>query len=144
MFFGAGLLFIILRIAYPSVFVNVAEVNEIPGSLGFAFINMFKPENLFSIWTLIVILIVVFICPHMHMSWADVKGATTGAITLILATAGMSLATVIMSVAVKTLIQGVMNTFVTYYIYALILGLIASIIMTICFGLVSLIRGKGL
>jgi len=41
-------------------------------------------------------------------------------------------------------IQGAMNTFVTYYIYALVLGLIMSVIMTVCFGLLSIVRGKGL
>jgi hypothetical protein len=144
MFFGAGLLFIVLRIAYPSSFTEVAEISEIPGALRFAFGDMFTLSNLLTVWTPIVFLIIIFICPHMHMSWADVKGATSGAIALIAAAFLLSLASVIIPADVMAQIQGVMNTFVTYYIYALALGLIVSIVMTACFGVVSLIRGKGL
>jgi hypothetical protein len=144
MFFGAGLLFIVLRVAYPSGFTEVTEISEIPGALGFAFRDMFALENLLTVWTPIVFLIIIFICPHMHMSWADVKGATSGAIALIAAAFLLSLASVIIPADVTAQIQGVMNTFVAYYIYALILGLIMSLIMTVCFGVVSLIRGKGL
>ena len=142
MFFGAGLLFIILRIAYPSSFPEVAEISEMPGSLAFAFTNMFKPENLLTMWTPIVLLITVFICPHMHMSWADVKGATSGAVTLMIAAVVVSLASVVIPVDAMASIQGALNTFVTYYIYALALGLIMSILMTVCLGIISLIRSK--
>jgi len=144
MFFGAGLLFIVLRVAYPSSFTDVAEMGEIPSSLAFAFGDMFTLSNLLTIWTPIVFLIVIFICPHMHMSWADVKGATSGAVALILAAFVFSLASAIIPSDVMEQIQGAMNTFVAYYIYALVLGLIVSLIMTVCFGVVSLIRGKGL
>jgi hypothetical protein len=144
MLFGAGLLFLILRIAYPAVFINVAGINEISSSLSFAFANMFKAENLFTLWTPIIFLIILFICPHMHMSWADVKGATSGAITMIIIAFLLSLSSVLIPIEIMAQIQNAMNTFVTYYIYALILGLIISVIMTVCFGLISLIRGKGL
>jgi hypothetical protein len=144
MFFGAGLLFVVLRVAHPSSFTEVAGISEIPGSLGFAFREMFTPSNLLTIWTPVVFLFILFICPHMHMSWADVKGATSGAVALIIAAFLLSLASVIIPADVMAQIQGVMNTFVAYYIYALVLGLIVSIVMTACFGVVSLIRGKGL
>jgi hypothetical protein len=78
------------------------------------------------------------------MSWADVKGATSGAVTLLITAALLSLASMAIPDETMLYIQGAMNTFVTYYIYALVLGLIMSIIMTVCFGLVSLARGKGL
>lgn len=140
MFFGAGLLFIILRMAYPAVFVEVPELSEMPNSLGVAFTDMFKAENLFTIWTPIVILIAIFICPHMHMSWADVKGATSGAVALVITASILSLVSTFIPEDTTIQIQSVMNTFVTYYIYALVLGLIMSIIMTVCFGLLSLIK----
>jgi len=144
MFFGAGLLFIVLRVAYPSAFIDVTEISEIPGSLWFAFGNMFKPENLFTIWTLIIFLITIFICPHMHMSWADIKGSTSGAAALIIAAFILSLVSAVIPDGVISQIQNIMNTFVAYYIYALVLGLIMNIIMTVLFGTMSLIRGKGL
>jgi hypothetical protein len=80
----------------------------------------------------------------MHMSWADVKGAASGAITLIITASALSLASSAIPGDWVARIQGGMNTFVTYYIYALVLGLIMSLIMTACFGLASLVRGKGL
>ena len=144
MFFGAGLLFIILRVAYPDCFTDVTEINEIPNSLGFAFENMFKSENLLTAWTPIVILITIFVCPHMHMSWADVKGATSGAVALIITATLLSLSAMVIPDNVVVQVQGAMNTFVTYYVYALVLGLIMSFIMTMCFGVVSLVRGKAI
>jgi hypothetical protein len=144
MFFGAGLLFVILRIAYPSSFAEVVELNEIPNSLAFSFSNMFTAENMLTWHTAVVVLIIIFICPHMHMSWADVKGSIHGAIALIMLAFMLSLTSFIIPNNVMLQIQGGMNTFVTYYIFALVLGLIMSIIMTVCFGLASLARGKGL
>ena len=138
MFFGAGLLFVVLRVTYPTVFTDVAHINEIPGSLLFAFENMFRAENLLTMRSLIVLLITIFICPHMHMSWADVKGATSGAITLIIAAFVFSLASALIPSAIAELIENTLNTFAAYYIYALALGLAVSVIMTICFGLLSL------
>jgi hypothetical protein len=144
MFFDAGLLFLMLRIAYPGVFVNVAEISDVPSVIGSAFNNMFELSTLLTWWTPIVVLIAVFICPHMHMSGADIKGATSGAITLIIFAFLLSLASAIIPEDIMTQIQTGMNTFVTYYSYALMLGLCINIIMTVCFGLISLIRGKGL
>ena len=144
MFFGAGLMFIVLRIAYPSVFVNVAEISEIPGSLVFAFRNMFMPENLFTVWTLIVLLITVFICPYMDMSWEDIKGSTSGAIALIIVAIILSFITMLMPPDMIAQVQSVMNTFISNYAYALILGLIVSIIMVVLLGILLLIRSKGL
>jgi hypothetical protein len=144
MFFGAGLLFILLRVAYPTSFLSVTEISEISDALLFAFNNMFIYENLFAIWTPILFLYAILVCPYMHMSWADVKGATSGAVTLIIVALLVSLASTIIPDDLMLQIQRVMNTFVTYYAFALALGLIASIIMVVCFGLLSLIRGKGL
>jgi hypothetical protein len=122
----------------------VAELSELPSALGFTFSSMFTLSNVLTIWTPIILLIIVFICPHMHMSWADVKGATSGAVALITVAFLISLASAVIPDDVVKQVQGVMNTLVTYYIYALILGLIVSVFMTMCFGLMSLIRGKGL
>ena len=144
MLFGAGLFFVILRVAYPTSFTDAAEMSEIFGSLVFAFINMLKPENFFTMWTPIVILIAIFICPYIHMSWEDIKGAASGAITLIIAAFILSLISVAIPADAMSQIQGAMNTVVTYYIYALILGLTMSVIMTVCFALVSVLRGKKL
>jgi len=144
MFFGAGLLFIVLRAAYPSAFIDVVETREIFGSLEFAFSNMFKPEYFFSVWTFVVLLITIFICPYMDMSWVDVKGSVSGAIALMLVALVFSLASAIIPSNIVMQIQSTLDTFVTYYTYALILGLIMSVILTICFGLMSLIRGKGI
>ena len=143
MFFGAGLLFTVLRFAYPSVFVDAAGISEIPDSLRFAF-GMLKPENVLTAWTPVVLSVALLICPHMHMSWADVKGAASGAIALMVTASVLSLASTAMPGDWVTRIQGGMNTFITYYIYALVLGLIMSLIMTAFFGLMSLVRGKGL
>ena len=142
MFFGAGLLFIVLRIAYPSAFTDVTEISEIPNSLMFAFSNMFNLSNLFTTWTLIVSLIAIFICPYMHMSWSDIKGAASGAVALIITAFIISLASEIIPDDVVSQTQVTMNTFVTYYIYSLILGLIVSIVMMICLCLLSIIRGR--
>ena len=144
MFFGAGLLFVILRVAYPTSFVDISEVGEIPNALGFAFTDMFELSNLLTWWTPIILLITIFICPHMHMSWADVKGSIHGAVALIAVALILSLATMIIPEDMVMQIQSAMNTFIAYYVYALILGLIMSVIMTMFGGLVSLIRGKGL
>ena len=143
MFFGAGLLFLLLRIAYPAAFVNVAQIGEIPGALGAAATIMFKPEIFFTKWTPIVILVAMLICPHMHMSWPDIKGATSGAIAMIFIATVMSLVSIILRADIVAAIQSAMNTFVTYYIYALVLGLVMSLIITACFGLVMVIRGRG-
>lgn len=144
MFFGAGLLFLLLRVAYPAVFVSIAEISDVPSALGAAFMNMLKPSSLLTQWMPIIIVAAIFICPYMHMSWADVKGATSGAITMIIVAVGLSLVSAVIPVYTVAQIQRVMNTFVTYYFYALILGFIMSIAMALCFGLISLIRGKGL
>jgi len=144
MFFGAGFLFILLRFAYPTSFVEVVALNEIPDSLRFAFKSMFQRENFFTIWTPVVFLAVILICPHMHMSWADVKGATSGAVTLLIVALILSVASDYIPVNVMAQMQGAMTTFVTYYVYALILGLVINGIMTLCFGLLSLLRGRGL
>jgi H+/gluconate symporter-like permease len=100
--------------------------------------------NLATWWTAIVVLVAIFICPHMHMSWADVKGSIHGAFALIATALVASLATVVIPEEVVWQIQGAMNTFVTYYIYALVLGLIMSVIMTIIGGVMSIVKGKGL
>lgn len=142
MFFGAGLLFILLRVAYPTSFMSVTEIGEIPNALLFAFSNTFNREVLFTIWTPVLLLFAIFICPYMHMSWADVKGATAGALGLALVTLIISLASMVFPANIMVQIQSTMNTFVTYYAFALALGLIVSILMTIGFGLLSLIRGK--
>jgi len=142
MFFGAGLLFFFLRVAYPDAFINVTQTNEIPSALGFAVRNMFEPSNFLTWWTPIIILIAIFICPYMHMSWADIKGATSGAITLVIVAAALSISSILIPTDLVAAIQSAMNTFVTYYIYALMLGLIINVIMTVCFGVVSLFRGK--
>ncbi|MDR2559010.1 MAG: hypothetical protein LBC86_05650 [Oscillospiraceae bacterium] len=144
MFFGAGLLFLLLRIAYPTAFAEVTALSEIPSALGTAFGGMFSSEYLLTWWTPIIAITAIFICPHMDMSWPDIKGATSGAITLTIVAALLSLVSVIMPIGVMAMIQSAMNTFVTYYIYALVLGLIMSIIMTVCFCLMLFIRGRGL
>ena len=141
MFFGAGLFFILLRIAYPSAFINVTEISEIPNAFMFAFNNVLNRSFLFTMWTPIIFLIAIFICPHMHMSWVDVKGATSGAVALIILALILSFASALIPENMIAQIQSTMNTFVTYYVFALILGLIFSILMTILFGLMSLVRG---
>jgi hypothetical protein len=103
---------------------------------------MFKPENLLSIWTLVVFLIIMFICPYMDMSKPDIKGSISGAITLLIAASVLSLVSVIIPTGIVATIQSAMNTFVTYYIYALALGLLANIIMTMCFGVVAFLQKK--
>jgi hypothetical protein len=144
MFFGAGLLFLLLRFSYPAAFGNVGDISMIPGALSAAFSNMFTLSSLRTGWTVIVALVAIFICPHMHMSWADVKGATSGAVTLIIVAVLLSLATAIIPANIVAATQSAMNTFVVYYSYALALGLIVSMIMTVCLGFISVIRGKGL
>ena len=144
MFFGAGLLFLLLRIAYPSSFISVTEISEISYALIFAFNNTFNSDTLFAVWTPILFLFSILICPYMHMSWADVKGATSGAIVLAITAFALSLASTVIPVNVMLQIQITMNTFVTHYVFALVLGIIANISMAACFGLLSLIRGKRL
>ena len=144
MLFGAGLLFAVLIYAYPHYFVRVAGISEIPGSLWFALSNMFGPANLLTPWTVIVLLITIFICPHMHMSWADVKGATSGAVAILMVALFLSFAAAAAPAETMALVEERAGTFIAYYIYALTLGLIMSLAMTMCFGLLSLVRGKGL
>ena len=144
MFLGAGLLFILLQAAYPSAFISVAHTSEIPGALKFTFVNMFVLSNLFTMWTPIVFLIAISICPYMDMSWADVKGSTSGAITLIIAALILSLVLGTLGIDVAAQIQSAANTFIAYYIYALVLGLCMSIVMTLFLGVLSIMRGKGL
>lgn|GEM_PF-1995236 len=144
MFFGAGFLFVLLSVAYPHSFMSVTEIGEIPNALMFAFSNTLNHENLFAVWTPIIFLYGIFVCPYMHMSWEDVKGATSGAITLAIVALLVSLATAVIPENAVLQIQSTMNTFVTYYVFALALGLIAGIVMAVCFGLLSVIRGKRL
>jgi len=70
-------------------------------------------------------------------------GSTSGAITLIMVAIILSLITLIVPLDTMVHIQSVLNTFIAYYIYALILGLIVSTIMVVFLGILSLIRGKG-
>jgi len=140
MLFGAGLLFLVLRIAYPSSFIDVAEISEIPDALIYAFSNMFTSSSLLSVWTLIVLLVIVFICPYMNMSGADIKGAVSGVITLILLSLLLTIVSLVIPADIMTQIQGSLNTFIAYYSFALLLGLVVNIIMTICFALVSLVK----
>jgi len=144
MFFGAGLLFVILRIAYPHSFIDVAEIREIPKALRFAFSNTLNPSSLLTMWTPIVALIAVFVCPYMHMSWADIKGAVSGALTFVIIAFILSVATVLIPIDTVAQVQTIINSFVTHYIFVLALGLIISLATTLCFGLLSLLRGKGL
>ncbi|MCL2225825.1 MAG: hypothetical protein FWB96_12730 [Defluviitaleaceae bacterium] len=142
MFFGAGLMFVLLRIAFPYAFAPVTEIAEIPRALVSAFGGILNYANLFSIWTLILFFVSIFICPYMHMSWADIKGATSGAVVLVLIAAVLSVGSVVIPQNLVVQIQTVMNTFVTYYVFALVMGLIVSVAMAISLYVLSLIRGK--
>jgi phosphotransferase system glucose/maltose/N-acetylglucosamine-specific IIC component len=124
--------------------MSVTEINEIPNALLFAFSNTLNRSVFLTTWTPILFLIAIFICPYMHMSLPDIKGATSGAVSLIIVALLISLVSVIIPVNALVQIQGAMNTLVTYYVFALILGLIISIGMTLFLGLLSLVRGKGL
>ena len=56
-----------------------------------------------TIWTPVVALIAIFVCPYMHMSLADIKGAISGALAFILVAFAVSLATAI--IPIDTMIQ---------------------------------------
>jgi hypothetical protein len=142
MVFGAGLFFVLLQIAYPSSFIPVTEISEIPHALSFAFTNTFNRTTLFTTWTPILIAVAIFLCPYMHMSWSDVKGATSGAVMLILLAIIVSFISAAISVDMVNQVQVTMNTLVTYYIFALLLGLIVNIAVTVFFCFLSIIRGR--
>ena len=142
MFFGAGLLFVALRLAYPDIFVDVGQVRGVQNSLEYVFNNMFQRDNFLSIGTPFVILIMVTICPQMHMSWSDVKGAIIGAVSFIFTTFILSFIFNFMPSNVMYQIVNVLNTFVVYYTHALILGLLTSTAMTASFCPILLIRRK--
>jgi len=103
---------------------------------------MFQRDNAFTMGTPIVILLTIIICPQMHMSWSDVKGAALGAVSLAGAVLMLSFVFDFIPDGMMAQILNILNTFVVYYTYALILGLVMSTAMTACLSPVSLVRRR--
>ncbi len=144
MLFGAGLLTFLLYLAVPEsiIWENIADLSassaaNIVISVLTAYIDALRCYNIFA-W--LVIIVSVFICPHLGMSGADVKNTLSGVIFLLAA-----------SVVLPYVIYGyfdvsyaymniVIFSFIIRYVYVLVIGLIISLISACVSKMLNIIK----
>ena len=147
MMFGAILLFALMRLAFPSAFISVGEMPENWDGIGEVLKGVFgNLSAMFSAtgssipFALLTLLAGVLLCPHLGMSKADFKGAVSGTVFLLLSGLIVPFA---LQLAVPSLtfeiIYAALSVFVIYYAYALLIGLLISILSALFYRCLSLI-----
>jgi hypothetical protein len=146
MIFGSGVMLAILLVCYPDCFnIQTSFVSELSNWQNLEqsldrFLGIFQPENFFRMPMFWLIAFAIFVCPHLGMSRADFKCVLAGTVTLMGASLVIYyyLTTWHNFLTYEQIITGLM-VFMIYYIYALLTGLIISLIIMISNGIISII-----
>jgi hypothetical protein len=139
MLFGGGLLLTILLIGFSDC-IDLTSGNMAQTAV--SALTIFSGGKLFRGATAVLIITALLICPHLGMSKADFKCAATGTLALL----GAALVIPFYLTSWKnwltyTQIICATSSFMIYYTYALVLGLIISVAVTLFNGLLSVLTG---
>jgi len=147
MIFGAIFLYLLLRFAFPNIFIGITEMPQTWDTLGEVLKKVFGSlSGLFPAIgnsipiALLIFLAGVLICPHLGMSGADFKGTISGAAFLLLTglIVPFVLHRVIPSLTLE-IIYTALSMFVVNYSYALLIGLFISALSALFYRGLSLI-----
>jgi len=149
MIFGAGALFFLIKLFFPSCFIDILAVTEdgfdikaILLSSWEAFKTILSLDTLKSPWLYVVFLAMVCIGAHMNMSWPDVKNATAGAIALVVGSVAIPMAITYYTPVQHSQIFSVVLNFSISYAYILLIGLIINLFLTLLFFIIAAVRGR--
>lgn len=144
MLFGAGFLTFLLYLAVPESIIwekiaglRASNATSAAISVLTAYVDALRCYNIFA-WLMIIIS--VFICPHLGMSGADVKNTLSGVIFLLAASIVLPCAIYRYSGVSYDVMNIVIFSFIVRYTYVLIIGLVISLISAFVSKMLNIIK----